>query len=820
MGNDHHYLDDIKRQIRNSLPQYLAQHGFKTNANGSCTCFMPHRHKNNDQVPSMTIRRLQNGYRWHCFGCDEGGDTIDAANRIEGLPVSGPDFIHTILNLAGQLGIDIDTERFADAERDYRRFLAVDDICHEIEAYLLENGDPVGALTGGRFGRTCTVDYARATIGIVPMGSVDEQALIAHLERAQMDLSLLPFYVPSERRFASHLFSPESLTIAMHDNYGKSIGFSARLSTELYTRLVAEEGSKTKYKNSPLGGKHRRPLFLLDVAAKHITRLRRAVLVEGQFDAISMHVAGQHNTVATMGAAVNEDTVSALLRFGLQEIVIIFDPDRAGSIGVRKAVGLFSRENIKVWVTPVPANTDIDECIRNGNMEILAEQVDGIEYVLRGGLLYDEQDIPEQRYNKIIRFISEHVQSKAFIRTYAKIVAEISDGWFPVEISDVMDDVERQSEHNENRSADATRLWNQLKGLRDKPIVDKVTGLQEIADGYRMLMKNTTSDIIGSTWREFVALISKEKELPSVLDFGMPLFDDAFRLEGGSLALVSGWPSNGKSTILRWMMLYLLERHDDLYIYLGSTDDSVEKAHLYLASLFFRTPKDTVERYIRDGSFLSRSEFSSRASAFEDLLRRRIVVRGLRDIPSMRAVRRDVELYRNAIERSDAGATKLLVVLDAINNLDDLRIEDQRVGIENVIAMSKTMAATTGASVIDVSHLTKQNGAEGARPKASKLKGSSFLEYEAKVILLAHMEAHYHQNTPLTWADPDTPGDLSPIVELWIGKDKDRKANEVIPLKVSPLTGNIIIPDERDLRAMRDLIRGGGGAVNDGLGND
>src|SRR5438132_1234152 len=101
-----------------------------------------------------------------------------------------------------------------------------------------------------------------------------------------------------------------------------------------------------------------------------IARRGHAVLMEGQFDVITAHQFGLANAVASSGTALTDDQVRLLKRF-TDELLLVFDADRAGRDAARKAAALAAHHGMRTRVATVPGAKDPDEFLRAGGHEAL-----------------------------------------------------------------------------------------------------------------------------------------------------------------------------------------------------------------------------------------------------------------------------------------------------------------------------------------------------------------------------------------------------------------------------------------------------------------
>jgi len=193
-------------------------------------------------------------------------------------------------------------------------------------------------------------------------------------------------------------FFAERLVIPIRDERGQVLAFTART-------VRADE--QRKYINSPDSPTYikGRVIFGLDLARDEVARRGHAVLMEGQFDVITAHQFGAEdhssfyeggrvarrghavlmegqfdvitahqfglaNAVASSGTALTDDQVRLLKRF-TDELLLVFDADRAGRDAARKAAALAAHHGMRTRVATVPGAKDPDEFLRAGGHEAL-----------------------------------------------------------------------------------------------------------------------------------------------------------------------------------------------------------------------------------------------------------------------------------------------------------------------------------------------------------------------------------------------------------------------------------------------------------------
>ncbi|MCS7186019.1 MAG: DNA primase [Armatimonadota bacterium] len=289
---------------------------------------------------------------WHCFGCGEGGDVIDFVQRIEGLT-----FIEAIAKLSRQLGIrwqpspatkreEWVRERLLQlnqwAVEFYERVLWTSEVGERARQYLFQR--QIGASTA----RVFRLGYAPAAWDVFVKAAQDSGFPVNELLQAGLAQKVREgqgFIDRFRDRLIFPIFNPQ----------GEPIGFGGR---------VLGEG-EPKYLNTPETPlfQKRKVLYALNLARNAIREKGEAILVEGYMDAISLHQAGFTNTVATMGTALNADTVQVLKRY-TNKIVIAYDRDSAGLNAVMRSADLFRMNEMEVRFVDLPEGSDPDSFVK------------------------------------------------------------------------------------------------------------------------------------------------------------------------------------------------------------------------------------------------------------------------------------------------------------------------------------------------------------------------------------------------------------------------------------------------------------------------
>jgi DNA primase len=149
-------------------------------------------------------------------------------------------------------------------------------------------------------------------------------------------------------------FFTDRIMIPIKDSIGSVIGFTAR--------KYRVETFGGKYINTAETGlfKKSKILFGLNYSRKNIAKLRKAIIVEGQIDALRLIHFGFNITVASGGTAFTQDHVNELLNLGVNQVYLAFDSDIAGIDAAIRTGDLFQKHAIETFVIDLPPNLDPD----------------------------------------------------------------------------------------------------------------------------------------------------------------------------------------------------------------------------------------------------------------------------------------------------------------------------------------------------------------------------------------------------------------------------------------------------------------------------
>lgn len=342
---------------------------------------------------------------YHCFGCKESGDAFRFLERIEGYT-----FAEAVRLLAERAGIAIEEERGAaptDAERHRKErdalYAAMQIAATWYELQLREHPQRFSALDElARRGLDPESETAAAfRVGYAP-SSWD--GLVLFLKKQGVSPAVgeaVGLVVPRSSGSGYYDRFRHRIMFAVHDSQGRVVAFSGRAlppatgpgasgPSGADVREISHESPKDtvpKYINSPESPIYVKgaTLFGLWQARHAIRQSGGALLVEGNFDAVSLHARGFQNVVAPLGTSFTIDQARLLRRYAV-DVTLLFDGDAAGRKAARAAEDPCEQSGLEAKVALLPERFDPDEFVRARGVSAL-EDVTGrarglLEYLI------------------------------------------------------------------------------------------------------------------------------------------------------------------------------------------------------------------------------------------------------------------------------------------------------------------------------------------------------------------------------------------------------------------------------------------------------
>lgn len=345
--------DDIINQIKDrvDIADIVSHHVSLIKAGQNLKGLCPFHH---EKTPSFTVSPSRQIF--HCFGCGAGGNVFTFLTRL-----TGTSFPEVVRDLGRKVGIDVG-----------------ETVSRPQHAGQADKVEQINQAAAAWFRRNLTADVGKVAReylqarGILP-ATVDRFGLgAAPAEWDGLFKALVKQGVGPRDLATAGLVVLRDNGSGYYDRFRSRVMFTI---TDLRRRVVGFGGrvldeGVPKYLNSPDTPlfKKGQTLFAFDQARDAIARVKTVIVVEGYFDAITLHQAGLSHTVATLGTALTPEHVQALRRFA-SNIVLLFDPDAAGVRAALRGLDLFVNSGLGVKVVTLPAGHDPDTYIREYGVE-------------------------------------------------------------------------------------------------------------------------------------------------------------------------------------------------------------------------------------------------------------------------------------------------------------------------------------------------------------------------------------------------------------------------------------------------------------------
>lgn len=334
---------------------------------------------------------------FHCFGCQEGGDTLTFVMKVDHLS-----FSEAVERLAAQAGITLRYEEggYNPAHQRGERIRLVE--AHKIAAqwYAEQLAGSPEADTGRVFLAERGFDQAAAVhfgVGYSPQGWDHLTRYLRGKGFSDKELILSGLAQDGRRgpidRFRGRLMWP------IRDIGGEVVGFGAR---KLY-----ESDNGPKYLNTPDTAIYKKSqvLYGIDLAKQQIAKSSRAVVVEGYTDVMACHLAGVTTAIATCGTAFGGDHIKILRRLlmdnGSARVIFTFDGDAAGQKAALRAFEDDQKFAAETYIAVAPDGMDPCELRLAKGDEAVAELTEPrtplFEFALRQIVARYDLDTPAGR---------------------------------------------------------------------------------------------------------------------------------------------------------------------------------------------------------------------------------------------------------------------------------------------------------------------------------------------------------------------------------------------------------------------------------------
>jgi DNA primase len=407
-----------------------------------------------EKTPSFHVNPERGFY--HCFGCGVSGDAIRFVQETEGVS-----FVDAVRQLAERFSVTIvevgnDTERRMQHEL-RRRQQELYEVSNAAAAFFEQmlREHPLQGIAQDELRRrglvpsspTDPVAHALQAfrIGYAPVGWDELAKHLRGLDMSHAAAESVGLIIPRKNRPGHYDRFRHRLMFAVMDTQGRVIAFSGRILPAPEPQQLKQLGlpapsessaqeSPAKYLNSPESPIYRKreALFGWFQARNSIRDAGQAVVVEGNFDVVSLHARGIENIVAPLGTAFTLEQAQLVRRLA-PEVCLLFDGDKAGRRAVRASRDAIRESGLGCKVASLPDGLDPDELVRRLGPAAIAQTIRAgkglleylIDSVLDSGFAADDAIAQAARIKEVIDLLAAETDPsvRALATRYADQIA-------------------------------------------------------------------------------------------------------------------------------------------------------------------------------------------------------------------------------------------------------------------------------------------------------------------------------------------------------------------------------------------------------------
>ncbi len=372
-----------------------------------------------ERTPSFSVHSGQQFF--HCFGCGESGDVFTFMMKYHSL-----DFPDAVKTLANRYNIELPERRRTKEEellaKKRELLFAINEKAATMYSQYLKESGGAKAATAYLSKRGVTEDIlSRFRIGYAPAVEVEGwNYLGGKLSGSELNAAIEAGLLVKKEQGGTYDRFRDRIVFPISDISGRVCGFGGR---------IVGEG-QPKYLNSPESPVFNKSKLLLGLyqQKEDIRRKNRAVLVEGNFDLISLVANGCTNVVAPLGTALTRDQLRLIKRFA-EGATLLFDGDAAGVKAAVRGVPFFLAEQVAGRVALLPKGHDPDTFVREKGLVALNQLLEKAEtlpeFVLKEliqeyGLTLDGKSKIVEELQPLVKAAVSPLQRSVFVSHFAE----------------------------------------------------------------------------------------------------------------------------------------------------------------------------------------------------------------------------------------------------------------------------------------------------------------------------------------------------------------------------------------------------------------
>ncbi len=322
-----------------------------------------------EKTPSFSVDPTRQFF--HCFGCGESGDVFSYMMKYHNL-----DFPGALKELANRYSITLPEYRMS-PEQEKRENLRKEMFALNDKAQAIYSRELAGSADKGSAKRYLQnrgiTEEIQEGFGLGYAPSKDDKGwefLNRQLTEDEKSIAQQLGLTQKNDRGGSYDRFRDRILFPIYEISGRVCGFGGR---------IVGEG-QPKYMNSPDSIVYNKSKLLLGLYQQKeaIRKRKQAVVVEGNFDLISLVCHGCEHVVAPLGTALTREQIRLLKRYA-EDVVLLFDGDKAGIKAAVRSVPLFLAEQVPGRVALLPPGHDPDTYVREYGLDAVLDLIQKAE---------------------------------------------------------------------------------------------------------------------------------------------------------------------------------------------------------------------------------------------------------------------------------------------------------------------------------------------------------------------------------------------------------------------------------------------------------
>ncbi len=300
-----------------------------------------------DHTPSMSVSRDRQLFK--CFVCNKGGNVFTFVKDYENIS-----YLEAVKKVADKVGIPLDYNPEASYDNRYKLEYEIMDYTTKILQNNLSSAEGAKAREYLN-SRSITDDIIKEfKIGL----ALDNSNYLASvLEKKKYDVNKLD-ELGLINKSGINVYDKfiNRIMIPLTNLEGKVVGFTGR--------IFNGEKDVAKYINTKETSIYKKGNLIFNYynAKNYIREEKKAIIVEGNMDAIRMYSSGVKNVLALMGTVLTKEQIDILKKLRVP-IVLMLDNDDAGSLATNNIGEELVKNNIPCEVVRLSGAKDPDEYI-------------------------------------------------------------------------------------------------------------------------------------------------------------------------------------------------------------------------------------------------------------------------------------------------------------------------------------------------------------------------------------------------------------------------------------------------------------------------